>query len=218
MYRESLCPGSGKDAFKIVSYGSSGFLGDFVLCGQVKVIGSIAQTFQGLLVLGEDGGADVRDVVQEYAANCQPSEVLTRGKLCSPQFVVPWLVRPAKKTWQLARGIVLERTEGLQVIQSFIESFVKADHLGRSRPQPGAKYRLLRLEVVGNLVLAGAVSCPESVVEDLRAATSDPSRTRRLQQASPLIVGQPAQLARKHEFSDGHLEEFKVPSVTGADA
>jgi hypothetical protein len=48
--------------------GCAGFLGDFVFDGQVEVVGAVEQAFESAGVLGENRGADARDVVQVNAA------------------------------------------------------------------------------------------------------------------------------------------------------
>ena len=54
-------------------------MGDFVFDGEVEVVGAVEEAFEGALVLGEDGGADARDVVQVNAAEGEVAEVFAGG-------------------------------------------------------------------------------------------------------------------------------------------
>ena len=57
----------------------AGLLGDLVFNGEVEVVGAVEEAFEGALVLGEDGGADAGDVVEEDAAEGEVAEVLGCG-------------------------------------------------------------------------------------------------------------------------------------------
>ena len=48
--------------------GSAGLLRDLVLYGEIEVVGSVEKTFEGALILGEDRGANARDVIEINAA------------------------------------------------------------------------------------------------------------------------------------------------------
>jgi len=67
-WREAEVARYGENLIEVEADGGAGFLGYFVFDGEVEVVGTVEEAFEGALVLGEDGGADAGDVVEEDAA------------------------------------------------------------------------------------------------------------------------------------------------------
>ena len=76
--REAEVAGDLQDAVEVEADGGASLLGDLVFDGEVEVVCAAGEAFEGALVLGEDRGADARDVVEEDAAEGEVAEVLSR--------------------------------------------------------------------------------------------------------------------------------------------
>ena len=61
-------PREGEDFVELEVDGGAGFLCDLVFNGEIEVVSAVEQAFEGTLILGEDRGADARDVVEVNAA------------------------------------------------------------------------------------------------------------------------------------------------------
>ena len=135
--REAERAGDVEDAVEVEVDGGSGFLGDFVLDGDVEVVCTVEEAFEGALVLGEDGGADARDVVEVNAAEGEVAEVLGGGDLDVVERGAerggPGLEGPAEEAL-LAADLVLKAAGAVEVLDALVDGFVEADDHGGCRP------------------------------------------------------------------------------------
>src|SRR4051812_28518543 len=151
-------------------------LGDLVLGGQVEVVGAKAQAAQGVLVLGKNGGSDVKEIVKVDSADGKPAQIVARRQLLAAELVVPRLVGPAEKACQAALHLILKASQALQMIEALVQRLIEADDHGRRRAQARVEDGLLSVQVVLDGVLSRTVAPAETVVEDLGAAARHPAR------------------------------------------
>ena len=107
--------------------GRTGNSGDLVLRREIKIIGSKGEGRHGALVLGENAGSDVNEIVEKYTTDRHPSEVLLRFNFDTTEWRVVRFVGPDQKTPEGASHFILKRPEPTQMQHPLIERLVKAD-------------------------------------------------------------------------------------------
>ncbi len=207
---EAQGPGRIQQILKIMGDGGPGLLGDLVFGGQVKVVGPVAQTQQGLGVAGEDAGADMNDIVEVDPADRQPAQVLGGADLGATQIRVVGLVGPTQKAAETAAHRILEGAQAVQVAQALVQRLVKTDDHGGGAAHARVQDGLLGGVIVFGLVFGRTVSHAEAVIEDLGPATGDPAGARGGEFGRHIGVVALGALGDEHEFGHRHLVEGEI--------
>ena len=155
------------------------------------VVGTVREAeLTDLAALGHPRGLDVVEVVEHDARNRERAQVVEARRLRACQFGVIGLIAPRDERGEAA-GLVLQRPQAQQMLETFFVGLDRAVHHRRGRAQPGAVRVAHDVEpLIGGRLAVAVQQAPHAVDQNLGAAAGNAVETGGDQSIDHLWNGQ----------------------------